>query len=102
MKMHDSLYTLQLKGIMHISSNPLAWKPVIMVIPMIAPENLRSIGPDTRRNSAMGGPIDLKFSGDILGNTGLLARGLLEMCMIPFKSRSTTSAQLDDPHNYAH
>ncbi len=32
--------------------------------------------------SLMPGPIDLKFSGAILGITGLLARGLLEMCMI--------------------
>ena len=35
--------------------------------------------------SGMPGPIDLKFSGAILGITGcFLARGLLEMCMIPF------------------
>ena len=33
----------------------------------------------------MPGPIDLKFSGAILGIAGFLARGLLEMCMIPFK-----------------
>ncbi len=33
----------------------------------------------------MAGPIDLKFSGAILCITGFLARGLLEMCMIPFK-----------------
>ncbi len=33
----------------------------------------------------MAGPIDLKFSGGILDRTGFLARGLLEMCMIPFK-----------------
>ena len=33
-------------------------------------------------NSAMGGPIDHKFSGGILGSTGFPARGLLEKCMI--------------------
>ncbi len=33
----------------------------------------------------MPGPIDLKFSGAILGITGFLAWRLLEMCMIPFK-----------------
>ena len=30
----------------------------------------------------MGGPIDFKFPGGILGSTGILAMGLLEMCMI--------------------
>ena len=33
----------------------------------------------------MAGLIDFKFSGGILGTTGLPARGLLEMCMIHFK-----------------
>ncbi len=64
-----------LKGIMHISSNPLARKPVI---PRKAPENLRSIGPGITE-------IDLKFSGGIFGSTGFPASGLLEKCMIPFK-----------------
>ncbi len=32
----------------------------------------------------MAGPIDLKFSGAILGSTGLLTRVLPEMCIIPF------------------
>ena len=36
-------------------------------------------------NSVMGGPINLKFAGGILGNTGILERGLLEMCMIHFR-----------------
>ncbi len=34
----------------------------------------------------MAGPIDLKFSGGILGIGGLPARGLLEMCLIHFKN----------------
>ncbi len=63
------LDNFHLKGIMHISSNPLAGKPVL-----------------PRISSVMPGPIDLKFSGAILGITGFLARGILEMCMIPFKS----------------
>ncbi len=33
----------------------------------------------------MGGPIDLKFSGGILGSTDILASGLVEMCRIHFK-----------------
>ncbi len=37
-------------------------------------------------NSVMGDPIDLKFSGGMLG-TGILARGLLEMCMIHFRGK---------------
>ena len=37
--------------------------------------------------SAMGGSI----SGAILGITGFPARGLLEMCMIPFKNSEATS-----------
>ena len=36
--------------------------------------------------SVMGGPIDLKFSGGIPGSTGIIRRGLLEMCMIHFKA----------------
>ncbi len=61
-----------LKGIMHISSNPLSRKHVT---PRIPPENLRSIN---------------KFSGGILGSTGFLERGLLEMCMIPFNLYTCT------------
>ncbi len=30
---------------------------------------------------------NIKFSGGILGSTGLLAMVLLEMCMIPFKKK---------------
>ncbi len=38
----------------------------------------------------MGGPtIDLKFAGGILGSTGILAGGLLEMCMIHFNCYPT-------------
>ena len=35
------------------------------------------------------GPIDLKFSGIIFGHAGFPARGLLEMCMIHFKSNAS-------------
>ena len=45
----------QLKSIMHISSNPLARKPVI---PRIAPENLRSIGPRITENCPIVGKCD--------------------------------------------
>ncbi len=61
---------------MHISSNPLAWKPVI---PRITPENLRSIGPAIAENcpkcvflsahalvSVTGGPFEVY---DVTSNT---------------------------------
>ncbi len=66
-----------LKGIMHISSNPRARKPVL---PRISPENLRSIGPP-------------KFAGAILGAIlGFLARGLLKMSSkhATFRTASST------------
>ncbi len=46
--------------------------------------------------SVMASPIDLKFSGGILGIVGFLARGLLEMCLIHFniKTRKTQSEML--------
>ena len=44
-------------------------------------------------SSVMAGRNDLKFSGGILGSTGLLARMLLEMCMIPFKAAGVDIGQ---------
>ncbi len=65
---------------MHISSKPLARRPLPSRTP---PEILRSIG--QYRYSVMTGPIDLKFSGGILGIVGFLASGLLKICLIHFK-----------------
>ncbi len=88
---------------MHISSYPLAR---MHVLPRIPPENLRSIGPPLTelqhlgkhilgQYSVMGGPIDLKFSGAILDSTGILARGLMEMCMIHLKIANLVGMQHD-------
>ncbi len=39
----------------------------------------------------MPAPIDLKFSGGILGTIGYPAVGLMKKCMIHFKSSMTTT-----------
>ena len=50
----------------------------------------------------MGGPIDFRFSGGILGSTGFLARRLLEKCMIPFKCCVSLALPTDIQRAFMH